>query len=68
MYKKDYFILYYYWVLYMDNNFFNQNIDCDVKECKNCDYSIGKCMLISIKIIDLKNRDNDALCANFEKK
>lgn len=57
----------------MDNNFFNQNIDCDVKSCKNCDYSIGKCLLASIKIVKNNNNKNninydEAFCANYQKK
>lgn len=49
----------------MNNNFYNQNIDCDVNNCKFCDYSLGKCMLASIKVIRNKN---EAFCANYIKK
>lgn len=49
----------------MNNNFYNQNIDCDVNNCKFYDYSLGKCMLASIKVIRNKN---EAFCANYIKK
>ena len=49
----------------MDNSFYNQNIDCDVKNCKFCDYSMGKCMLASIRVVNSKN---DAFCGNYQKK
>lgn len=58
--------------MFMDN-FFNQNIDCDVKNCKFCNYEDGKCLLASIKIVcsNKNNKSNsifDTICASYEKK
>lgn len=55
----------------MEFEHFNQNIDCDVKSCKHCDYSLGKCALASIKIVTEKIKQehfSEAFCANYEKK
>lgn len=55
----------------MKDKNYNQNIDCDVTNCKYCDCSNSKCKLPSIKVVSLNDEAKLALetaCANFKKR